>query len=242
MQVGRDVSGGLAGAIGNTYSAPNYRDPTQSTGSDSSGVQGYDMLSGLRSDINNNKELDALSSGYGSALGSLNADQAIARNTPRTMVNDAYTSLMNFNQMNLGASANGMNQFYDNYQHPPTPYKTGQAIPTGSLLDALAGGYSDSANRIGSVQGDMNSGWSDNKNIYNQSVAGVNDLYNKSIGNIGVFNNQSQIQQNDWNLQDAALRRQKQKQQEMANGVNTAVYGPGTGYTSARDWVMNAPH
>jgi len=243
MQVGRDVSAaipGMGGWIGNTFSAPNYRDPTAPTGSGggASGSPGYDMLSGLRSDINNNKELNALSSGYGSSLGSLNADQAQARNMPRTMVSDAYGSLMDFNKLNLGASTDGMNQFYNNYQNPPNPTRPGQAIPTGSILDALAGGYSDSANRIGTVQKDVNSGWGDNKSIYGKSTAGVNDLYNRSIGNLGVFDNQMQTQQNDWNLQDAAAARAKQKQQSAAS--SPALYGPGTAYKNANDYVMHS--
>jgi len=203
MSVARDVAGALPGLAGVAGSTPgNY------------GTTGYDMLSGLRSDINNNAELNSLNSNYYSGLNSLNSDQAIARNTPRSMVNDAYGALMNFNRMNLGASAQGMNQYYDHYN---TGYHPGQPIPTGSLLDALAGGYSDSANRIGSVQKDMTSGWSDAKSAYNSSVAGVNDLFNRSIANTGAFSSPLDLQRQQWALQDAQnMRAQRNKPRVMS--------------------------
>jgi hypothetical protein len=238
MQVGRDVSAAIPGmgAIGNTFSAPNYREPTGSSGGyggGSSGGAGYDMLSGLRGDINDGRELDALSRGYGSSMGSLNSDQALARNMPRTMVNDARTSLMDFNRMNLDASSQGMNQFYSAYRdNMGDPNRPGQAIPTGSLLDALAGGYSDSANRIGTAQKDVNTGFSDNKGIYNQSVAGVNDLYNRSIGNTGVFNNALQNQQMDYALKDAAAARKKREQEQTRASI-LAKFGSPAAYARA---------
>jgi hypothetical protein len=199
MQVGRDVSAALPGLAGGATS-----------GGGQYGGEGFGMLDGLRGDINNGAELSSLNDNYYSGLNSLNADQAIARNTPRTMVNDAYGALMDFNKLNLGASAQGMNQFYDNAQKTNS-YHPGQAIPTGSLLDALAGGYSDSAGRIGGVQKDMNSGWGDAKGAYKTSMDDLNSLYNNSIGNMGLFRSQGQIQQDQFALQDAALARSKQQ-------------------------------
>lgn len=202
MQVGRDVSAALPGLAGGaTGGSPSF-----------GGGEGFSMLDGLRGDINNGKELSSLNDNYYSGLNSLNADQALARNMPRTMVGDARDALMDFNKLNLGASSSGMNQFYDfARESQANNNRPGQAIPTGSLLDALAGGYSDSANRIGSVQKDMNSGWADNKNIYNSSVSGVNNLFNRTIGNTGAFNSAAQSQQDDWAMQDAALARSKQQ-------------------------------
>jgi hypothetical protein len=202
MQVGRDVSAALPGLAGNGGSG--------SGGSGQYGGEGFGMLEGLRGDINNGRELSALNSNYYAGMGALNADQAIARNMPRTMVNDAYGALMDFNKLNLGASSQGMNQFY-NYASQNNAYRPGQAIPTGSLLDALAGGYTDSANRIGGVQKDMNSGWGDAKGAYKTSMDDVNSLYNNSIGNMGAFRSQGQIQQDQYALQDAALARSKQQ-------------------------------
>jgi hypothetical protein len=197
MQVGRDVSAALPGLAGNA-----------SGGSPASGGEGFSMLDGLRSDINNGAELSTLNDNYYSGLGSLNADQAIARNMPRTMMSDAYGALMDFNKLNLGASSSGMDQFYNfARESEANNYRPGQAIPTGSLLEALTGGYSDSADRIGTVQKDLNSGWSDNKNIYNSSVAGVNNLFNRTIGNTGAFNSAAQNQRQEWALQDAARAR-----------------------------------
>jgi hypothetical protein len=188
MQVGRDVSAALPGlAGGQTGGSPT---PAISQ----YGGEGFSMLENLRGDINNGRELSSLNNNYYSGMGSLNADQAIARNMPRTMVGDAYGALMDFNKLNLGASSRGMDQFYNfAREFPESRPREGQAIPTGSLLDALSGGYSDSANRIGTVQTDMNSGFKDSQKTYTASVAGVNDLFNRTIGNMGVFRNQRQI-------------------------------------------------
>jgi len=222
MQVGRDVSAALPGLAGNA-----------SVGSPASGGDGFRMLDGLRGDINNGAELNALARTHDADVGSLNADQAIARNTPRTMVSDAYGALMDFNKLNLGASRNGMNQFYDfARESQANNYHPGQAIPTGSLLDALAGGYTDSANRIGGVQKDMNSGWSDNKNIYKSSVAGVNDLFNRSIGNTGAFNSAAQNQQAEYAMQDAALARSKQQADRQRKDI-LAKFGSPAAYSRA---------
>jgi hypothetical protein len=214
MQVGRDVSASLPGLAGNaTGSSP------------ASGGEGYSMLEGLRGDINNGAELNALARTHDADVGSLNADQALARNMPRTMVSDAYGALMDFNRMNLGASSGGMNQFYDfARESQENNNRPGQAIPTGSLLEALAGGYSDSANRIGTVQKDMNSGWSDNKGMYNSSVAGVNDLFNRSIGNMGMFRSKPQVQQEQWSMEDAARERSKRERERALAEVANSPY------------------
>lgn len=211
MQVGRDVSAALPGLAGGaTGGSPSF-----------GGGEGFSMLDGLRGDINNGAELNALARTHDADVGSLNADQAIARNMPRTMVGDARDALMDFNKLNLGASSSGMDQFYNfARESQANTYRPGQAIPTGSLLDALAGGYSDSADRIGGVQRDMNSGWGDAKNTYNSSTAGVNDLFNRSIGNMGLFDSEGQRQRSQWAVQDAALSRKKQQEAEArANAV-----------------------
>ena len=219
MSVGRDVAGALpslAGAV-NGGSMGGY--------GGGGGGFGSGLLGGLRGDINNGAEMSSLNQNYLTGLNSLNEDQALARNMPRTMVGDAYGALMDFNKLNLGASASGMNQFYDFARDTQAnTNRPGQEIPTGSLLDALSGGYTSSANRIGSVQKDMNSGWSDNKNIYNSSTAGVNDLFDRSIGNMGVFRNPAQIQQEEFALQDAALRRRKQEQERSRADVVNSPY------------------
>jgi hypothetical protein len=210
MQVGRDVSAALPGLVGGATGTPS-----QGGSMPSGGGSGFSMLESLRGDINNGAELNSLNSNYSSGLNSLNADQEIARNTPRTMVGDAYNALMNFNQMNLGASAAGMDQFYDNNrQSMAGTYRPGQPIPTGSLLDALAGGYSDSASRIGTVQSDLNSGWGDAKQNYTASTAGVNDLFNRTAGTF--YRSRPQMQQEQWAMEDAAAARRKQQEAQAA--------------------------
>jgi hypothetical protein len=196
LGVGQSVASALPGLAGNGGTSTSMPTPTGS----------YDLLNGLRGDINNGAELSALYGGYDRGLTSLNADQDLARNMPRTMVHDAYGNLMNFNRMNLDASSRGMDQFYD-YARQNYASRPGQAIPTGSLLDALAGGYSDSADRIRSVQNNMNSGWGDARTAYGDSVTGVNNLFDRSIGNTGAFRSPYQVQQDDYALQGAALQR-----------------------------------
>jgi hypothetical protein len=189
-----------------------------------SGGEGFSMLEGLRGDINNGAELSALNDNYYSGLDSLNADQAIARNTPRDMVSDAYRSMMDFNRMNLGASRQGMNQFYENAARFNDPSRPGQSIPTGSLLEALAGGYSDSAGRIGGVQKDMNAGFGDAKGLYKTAMDDVNQLYNNSIGNMGIFRSPAQMQRDQFAMEDAAIARQRREQERMRNEVINSPY------------------
>jgi hypothetical protein len=196
MQVGRDVSAAIPSLGGG-----------QGSGATPGGSEGFSMLDGLRGDINNGAELSALNNNYYAGLDSLNADQDIARNTPRTMMGDAYGALMDFNRMNLGASQQGMNQFYDNAARFNDPSRPGQSIPTGSLLEALAGGYSDSAGRIGGVQKDMNSGFGDAKGVYKTASDDLNDLFNRSVGKM----------LGGGGAQDALQKKRSQLQQEMLN-------------------------
>lgn len=201
LGVGQSVASaipGLANAFGT--SPANVSIP--------SADRSYGMLEGLRGDINNGAELDSLNRNFATGRDSLNADQAIARDTPRTMVRDSFNDLMAFNRMNLDESSRGMNQFYDEYRRTlGNNNRPGQPIPTGSLLEALAGGYSDSAGRINEVRGDLNSGWGDAKNTYTQSTGGVNDLFNRTFGNMGLFRNAMQQQQDQWALDDARKAR-----------------------------------
>jgi hypothetical protein len=217
MQVGRDVSAALPSLAGGGTGGSGG-------GMGGYGGEGFGMLEGLRGDINDGRELSALNNNYYAGMDSLNADQALARNMPRTMVSDAYGALMDFNRMNLGASAQGMNQFYENAARFNDPSRPGQAIPTGSLLDALAGGYSDSANRIGGVQRDMNSGWGDATGTYTTATADLNDLFDRSIGSSGVFRSQAQIQQDQFALEDAAIARRKQQQDRARSETINSPY------------------
>jgi hypothetical protein len=213
MQVGRDVSAAIPGLAGG-----------QASGLPTSGGEGFSMLEGLRGDINDSRELSSLNDNYYAGMDSLNADQAIARNTPRTMVSDAYGALMDFNRLNLGASSRGMDQFYDYSDRNNNEYRPGQAIPTGSLLEALAGGYSDSADRISGLQRDMNSGWGDAKSTYTTASADLNDLFDDTIGNSGVFRSQMQRQQDDFAMQDAALARRKMEQERARQELIDSPY------------------
>jgi hypothetical protein len=230
MSVGRDVAAalpGLTGSAGTPGSFPGGAD--------------YGMLNGLRADINNNSELSSLNDNFRGSVGRLEADQAIARNTPRTMVNDAREALMDFNKLNLGASASGMDQFYDfSRESMRNNYRPGQAIPTGSLLDALAAGYSDSAARIGGVQGDLNSGWGDAMAQSGAATRDVNNMFDSTVGNMGMFASPLQRQQSEWAVADAARTRRaseasRQRQEIMDLFGSPDAYGAAlAGYDTRR--------
>jgi len=197
---------------------------------DSSGIgRGYQAIDDLRGDANRTYDYDQLSGGFNRGVSALDADQAIARDMPRTMTNDAYEALRDFNVLNLDASTSGMNQFYD-FSRESINNRPGQAIPTGSILEALAGGYTDSANRIGGVQTDMRSGWGDASAAYGSAAGGVRSLWDDSIGNTGIFNNRAQNQQEQYRLEDAAKARREQQQAAFTHSPYSSAYtAPRTG-------------
>jgi hypothetical protein len=199
---------------------------------DSSGIgRGYQAIDDLRGDVNRTYDYDQLSGGFNRGIDSLNADQAIARDMPRTMTADAYAALRDFNVLNLDASTSGMNQFYDfSRDSMENSNRPGQAIPTGSILEALAGGYTDSANRIGGVQNDMRSGWGDAKSAYGSAAGGVRSLWDDSIGNTGIFNSKEQNQQEQYRLEDAAKKRQAAAAPFVHSPYSSAYTGPRSVY------------
>ncbi len=215
-------SGGGAGS-GGGYGGGGY---------DSSGIgRGYQAIDDLRGDVNRTYEYDQLSGGFNRGLNSLNTDQAIAREMPRTMTRDAYEALRDFNVLNLDASTSGMNQFYDfSRDSMENSNRPGQAIPTGSILEALAGGYTDSANRIGGVQNDMRSGWGDAKSAYGSAAGGARSLWDDSIGNTGIFNSREQNQQEQYRLEDAAKARQGTAAPFVHSPYSAAYTGPRSVY------------
>jgi len=239
--LGQSLGSGIAGSGGGG-------------GYDSSGIgRGYQAIDDLRGDVNRTYDYGQLAGGFNRGMNSLNADQAIAREMPRTMTKDAYDALRDFNVLNLGASTSGMNQFYDfSRDSMENSNRPGQAIPTGSILEALAGGYTDSANRISGVQGDMRSGWGDAKAAYGSAAGGVRSLWDDSIGNTGIFNSKAQNQQEQYRLADAERRRQddqqgyatgrladyyRQSQENWRDSVASGMYkpqGPGWQVTKAR--------
>lgn len=173
--------------------------------------RGYGVLDSLRGDINSRANEDMANANYNAAVGSLNADQAQARLYPERQINTSFGHLMDMNKLNLDASSRGMDQFYQNYG----PYQNmsgrpGQQIPTGSLLDALAGGYTDSAGRISGTQDDMRSGWGDAKGTYGSASNDVRDLFSRTIGNLDMWDDAATTQQKRWALEDAGEARAKE--------------------------------
>ena len=205
---------GAGGAGGGTY--------------DSSGIgRGYQAIDDLRGDVNRTYEYDQLAGGFNRGMGSLNDNNAIARDMPRTMTNDAYAALRDLNVLNLDASTGGMNQFYDfSRESMENSNRPGQAIPTGSLLEALTGGYTDSANRIGGVQNDMRSGWGDAQSTYGSAVNGVRSLWDDSVGSF--FASPEQQRQQQVRLEDTEKARQLDvRQQRGPSSYELAYSTPG---------------
>lgn len=189
--------GGVEGGAGSYY--PSSID-----------TRGYGVLDSLRGDINSRANENMMSANYSSAVGSLNADQALARAYPERQINTSYGHLMDMNRLNLDASSRGMDQFYRNYG----PYQNmsgrpGQSIPTGSLLEALAGGYTDSAGRISTAQNDMRAGWNKANDQYTSATNDVNNLFANTFGNTGVFDDPLTAQRKQWQLEDAQTERRK---------------------------------
>lgn len=210
----------VAGAIPGMFSEGDYSaySPGSGGGTGSSGGAGWGALDALRQDINSSRELDALGSGLSAGMGSLNYDQAIARNYPRQQINDSFGHLMSINRMNLDESSRGMDQFYENYgPYQGVQTREGQTIPTGSLLGALTGGYADSSGRITGVQDDMRSGFSGASDAYGAARQEVADLYRNSIGN--MFQSAEEKQQEQWRLEDAAKERRQRLTDQLYSNV-----------------------
>jgi hypothetical protein len=186
--------------------------------------QGYGALDKLRGDINSRADADQLGGGYGASLASLNMNQAAQGDYPRQQIGDSYRDIRDLNSMNLDASSRGMDQFYANYGPYQNQSRMGQTIPTGSLLEALTGGYSDSANRITGAQSDMRSGWGDSINQYGNSLQGVNTMFNNTIGKSDAWMTPAEQQQMQFQMDDAQLAR---------NRALMSQYGGAYGYGRA---------
>lgn len=221
--LGNSIAGALPGLMGSINGNPAQ--PGQLD------TQGWGALDALRGDLNSQSDANRLSDGYRSALEALNRDQDKARDVPTRQIDTAYQHLTGLNRMNLDASSRGMDQFYENYgPYQPNTGREGQRIPTGSLLDALAAGYTDSANRISGAQSDMRSGWADASKQYTASRDNVNDLFNRTIGKLDIWQTAEEAQQQQWRLEDAAEAR-RQMLAERARLRNQ-----GTGY-DASTWT-----
>lgn len=212
------------------------------TGGGTQPVLNSDVLAGLRQDIADARELNALSGGYANGraelsnnyrqgLESLNNDQRHARQVPRELMGDAFDAIRGTNDQNLRESALGMDQFY-RYADQNGP-RSGQTIPTQSLLDALSGGYSDSANRISGVVGNMNSGWQDALATYKDSLNKNLNLYDISYGNAGFFNSPIQNQRMQWAMEDAAKQRRALQRQPVPG---TPVMPFPKGWNNTTSW------
>lgn len=172
------------------------------------GGRGYDAIGSLQRSVMDRGDSNQMERGLSAGMDSLNYDQSLARQYPREQIGESFGHLMSMNRMNLDESRRGMDQYYANYgPYQGSQYRPGQAIPTGSLLDALAGGYTDSASRIGGTQQAMQSGWRDNSAQYDTTRGAVGDLYSGSVGKLDMWKSPMDRLQDKWAMDEAARSR-----------------------------------
>jgi hypothetical protein len=214
--VGSEVAAALPGLMaGINGSEGGGASAGGSMGGGGMGGRGYGAIAGLQDSVMDRGDSRQMERGLAAGINSLNYDQSLARNYPREQIRESYGDLMNMNRMNLDESRRGMDQFYANYgPYQGSQYRPGQAIPTGSLLDALAGGYTDSASRIGSTQQAMQSGWKDNLEQYGKARGDVGSLYSGSVGKLDMWKSPLERLQDSWAMADA--NRERRSQDEMS--------------------------
>jgi hypothetical protein len=115
----------------------------------------YDTFSGLggiRDSLVNSPVLGSLNNNYSTALGTLTNAYNSSRNDPRLLLQDTLSGLGSLNALNLGASAQGMNQFYGNMRNADT-------VPFDQYRNAIQGGFNSVGRELTNTQGQMNQLW-----------------------------------------------------------------------------------
>jgi hypothetical protein len=125
----------------------------------------YDTFSGLggiRNSLTNSPVLGALNNNFSTAMGTLTNSYNASRNDPRAMLQDTLSGLGSLNAMNLGASAQGMNQFYGSMRNADN-------VPFDQYRNAIQGGFDSMDRELTNTQGQ------------------INDLWKGTIGNMEFF-------------------------------------------------------
>jgi hypothetical protein len=146
-------------------------------------------LDAVRGDLNSTDIADRLDRNYAGGVNMLTGQHMSSREMPSQMLNQTLAGLYGLNAMNLDASDRGMRDYYA--APVPTSYKP-TPIDVRGVLSGLTYGYSDSADRLGGVQGQMGSGWNDNKAAYSDSNKAIDGMFDRTIGNDSMWQTPTQ--------------------------------------------------
>jgi hypothetical protein len=194
--------GGMGGGGGFQANGPDGQIASGSYDSGSSGAapQSNGALSGMldrtmagldavRGDLNSTDIADRMDRNYVGGVNTLTGQHMSSRYMPSQMLNQTLAGLYGLNAMNLDASDRGMRDYYA--APVPTTYKP-TPIDVRGVLSGLTYGYSDSADRLGGVQGQMGSAWNDNKSAYGDSTKAIDGMFDRTIGNDAMWKTPTQ--------------------------------------------------
>jgi hypothetical protein len=143
-------------------------------------------LDSVRGDLNSTDIADRLDRNYAGGVNMLTGQHMSSRDMPSQMLGQTLSGLYGLNAMNLDASDRGMRDYYA--AEVPTTNKP-TPIDVRGVLSGLTYGYSDSADRLGGVQGQMGSAWNDNKAAYAGSSRSIDDMFNSTIAKDSMWEN-----------------------------------------------------
>lgn len=187
--------GGMSGGSGGGFQA-NGPDGAIASGSYDSGATGSSPapqangalggmldrtmagLDSVRGDLNSTDIADRLDRNYAGGVNTLTSQHMSSREMPSQMLGQTLSGLYGLNAMNLDASDRGMRDYY---AAPVPPSYKPTPIDVRGALSGLTYGYSDSADRLGGVQGQMGSAWNDNKSAFGDSNQAIDSLFNTTL-------------------------------------------------------------
>jgi len=183
--------GGMGGGFRATgpdgeIASGSYSSPQRSAAPQFDGSQMFAGLDATRGDLNSTDIADRLDSNYANTLGMANMQHMSSREMPSQMLGQTLSGLMAMNKYNVDASSRGMDQYYGNVT-TINPNGPPREIAVRDILSGLTGGYSDSANRLTGLAGQMGSGWGDVGGELNRSNSALSGLWNNTIGKSDVF-------------------------------------------------------
>lgn len=118
---------------------------------------------------------DLLNNGT-SGLNRLDAQHYSSREMPGQMMHQGLGGLMMLGDQAYGNSNRGMDQFYGAQNDADS------SRYLSALGQQLAGGYTDSSDRVGKNSSALTSGWNDNKSQYTSALSGLSDMYREMVG------------------------------------------------------------
>lgn len=183
------MSGGSRTNRTSTRSGPQMDAFNSSLQAGMAGIGG--VLGGLRdtrSDVMDNSYMNALKETSARDLAALQSAGSGFSGVPRSMLADTLSGLSQLGRQGYRASANGMNQFYDNLR------SASAGDPTRDAMNMLAGGFASRSSALDGLRGDMNAGYGNAvgniNNVgsalssgYGSARSDVQEIYDGSVGN-----------------------------------------------------------